>query len=189
MKKLLAILIVSMLATASFAQKIGYIDSEEIMEKLPEYTEAQAEIDRFSQQWQDELEKKYAEIERLYKEYTASEVLLPEDTKKDKQQEIFDAERDAKEYRESKFGYNGDLFQLQTNKIKPIQDRIMRAVKVVAQKKKFAMVYDKAGDVTWLYTDPAYDLSDEVRKELGIEDEKNNNSTPGRPGTSGRTGG
>ncbi|MEM6263028.1 MAG: OmpH family outer membrane protein [Bacteroidota bacterium] len=153
------------------AQKVGYIDSEKIMAKIPEYQSSQQEIERVSEKWQKQLEEKYAAIEQLYQNYTAQEVLLPEDIKKEKQEEIFKAEREAKEFRESKFGYNGALFLLQESKVKPIQDKLMRAVAVVAKKKRYAFVFDKAGEVTWMYTDGGYDISDDVLEEMGYKEE------------------
>jgi len=177
MKKSIAlgVLCMGLLATA-WGQKIGYVNTELIMNKMEEYKEAQKEIDRFSAEWQSKLEEMYADVERLYTEYTAIEVLLEDDDKEIKQAEIFAKEREAKEYREEKFGYNGALFRLQEAKVRPIQDKVISAVKVVARRKKFAMVYDKAGDSTWLFTDPAYDLSDEVIEELGLEEEEKTNN-------------
>ena len=127
MKKPFALAIVMGLALSmSFAQRIGYVNTEDIMGKIPEYQAAQSEIERVSQRWQKELEEKYAAIEQMYNEYQAQEVLLPEDIKQEKQENIFQAEREAKEFREKKFGYNGELFSLQESKVKPIQDRGFR---------------------------------------------------------------
>jgi outer membrane protein len=176
MKRTIALgLLIGALLTTVWGQKVGYVNTDLIMNKMKEYKEAQTEIDRFSTEWQSKLEELYAEVERLYTEYTAIEVLLEEDDKEAKQAEIFAKERQAKEYREEKFGYNGALFRLQEAKVRPIQDKVISAVKVVAKRKKFAMVYDKAGDTTWLYTDPAYDLSGEVAEELGLNEEEKKN--------------
>ena len=156
------------------AQKVGYVNTEDIMQKMPEYKEAQSEIDQISNLWQTELEKKYAAIEQMYQEYAAQEVLYTEEVKQQKQDAIFQLERAAKEYREEKFGYNGNLFSLQENKLKPLQEKIMKAVKEVITRRKYAMVFDQAGNTTWLYTDPAYDLGPEVLEELGLGEEEEN---------------
>lgn len=173
MKKLftLAVIVLSALSIAN-AQKVGYVDSEMIMDKIPEYKEAQEDIERISERWQKELEAKYQEIEDLYSEYQAREVLLSEDVKKEKQEEIFQAERDAKEYREKKFGYSGELFSMQESKVKPIQDKVFKAVETIAKRKRVDMVFDKSGETNWLYTNAVYDLSQEVMDELGISDER-----------------
>lgn len=174
MKKLftLAIILISAMSFAT-AQKTGYVDTEKIMEKIPEYKEAQEDIERISERWQKELEAKYQEIEEMYSEYQAREVLLSEDVKREKQEEIFQAEREAKEYREKKFGYNGELFDLQENKVKPIQDKVFRAVETIAKRKRIDFVFDKSGETTWLYTNAVYDLSNDVMEELGVSDERN----------------
>lgn len=166
------------LTTSVFAQKIGYVNSKDILSKMNEYNSAQSEIDAVSKKWQAELEKLYQNIDNKYKEYQANEVIMPEDIRKDKQEEIFKLEREAKEYREKKFGYTGELFQLQDAKIKPLQDRIIKAVETVAQKKRVDLIFDKAaGDVTWLYTNAIFDITPDVQKEMGID-----------PGTSSGTG-
>lgn len=162
---------------AGFAQaKVAYVNTQAILEKIPEYTSVQTEIDRISQKWQQELEGMYQEIESLYQDFVKNEVIWPKDLKEEKQQEIFEKERKAKEFREQKFGYSGELFQIQDAKIKPIQDRVFKAVEAVAKKKRFNFVFDKAGEVTWLYTDSRYDLSAEVEEELGLNEEKENGS-------------
>lgn len=160
-----------LLSGSLFAQRFGYINSEEILQQIPEYQEAQQEIEDISQQWQAELEKKYQAIEEMYREYQAQEVLLPEDVKKERQEAIFQAEREAKEYREKKFGYDGELFALQDAKVQPIQERLFRAVEATAKRKNINFIFDKAGEVTWLYTDAKYDLKADVLEELGIDPE------------------
>jgi outer membrane protein len=156
--------------SASFAQKVGYVNTKEVMSQMEEYTTAQSEINGVSQKWQQDLEKFYQVIEDKYKDYQANEVIMPEDLRKQRQEEIFKLEREAKEYKEKKFGYNGELFQLQDTKVKPIQDRVLKAVETIAVKKRVDFVFDKAsGDVTWLYTNSTFDLTPELQKELGLE--------------------
>lgn len=172
MKKLIVYVFI-LFSTISwgFSQKIGYVNTKDIMAKLEEYNSIQDEINRTSQKWQQELEKMYQTIEEKYRDYDANLVIMPEDVRKDKQEEIFKLEREAKEYREKKFGYNGELFQLQDTKVKPIQEKVMKAVEAVAQRRRVDFVFDKAaGDVSWLYTNATFDLTPDVKKELGVED-------------------
>lgn len=159
-----------LLAATSFAQKIAYVNTETILAKIPEYKAAQDEVDRISKQWEKQLEEKYKAIEQMYNDYTSQEVILPEDVRKQRQEAIFKAEREAKEFREAKFGYSGELFQLQNTKVKPIQDRVFKAVETVAKAKVYDMVYDKAGDVTWLYVNEKFNLTADVMAELGIRE-------------------
>ncbi len=156
--------------TAIFAQKIGYVNSKDVMSKMNEYNIAQKEINSVSEKWQQELEKQYKLIEEKYRDYQANEVIMPEDVRKERQEEIFKLEREAKEYREKKFGYNGELFQLQDTKVKPVQEKVMKAVASIAEKKRVDFVFDKAaGDVNWLYTNAIFDLTEDVKKELGVD--------------------
>ncbi|MDX1907774.1 MAG: OmpH family outer membrane protein [Bacteroidia bacterium] len=172
MKKILTLTLISLMTlSAAVAQRVGYVDSNKIMEQIPEYKAAQDEIERVSQKWQKELEAQYQNIEKLYKDYQEQEVLLPEDVRVARQEEIFQAEREAKEYREKKFGYNGELFALQESKVKPVQDQVMRSVEKVAQKKRYDFVFDKAGEVTWMYTNNLYDLTNDVLVDMGLLDE------------------
>ena len=137
---------------------------------MNEYNNAQKEINSVSEKWQQELEKQYQVIEEKYRDYQANEVIMPEDVRKERQEDIFKLERDAKEYREKKFGFNGELFQLQDTKVKPIQEKVMKAVEAVAVKKRVDFVFDKAaGDVNWLYTNALFDMTEDVKKELGID--------------------
>ncbi|MEL7533519.1 MAG: OmpH family outer membrane protein [Bacteroidota bacterium] len=171
MKKVFALSMALILFTGvAMAQKIGYVDSNYIMEQIPEYEQAQTEIENISKKWQDELERRYQSIEQMYTDYTAEEVLLPEAVRQERQEEIFQAEREAKEYREEKFGYSGELFRLQESKVQPIQDKVFKAVEAVAARKRFDFVFDKAGEVTWLYTNATYDLTTDVLEELGFSD-------------------
>jgi len=177
MKKVFSLIIV-LVATISFAsaQRFGYIDTEYVLSQIPDYQAAQDEIEDASEKWQEELEKMYQNIERLYSEYQAGEVLMTEETRKARQEEIFQAERLAKEFREEKFGQEGEIFQLQEEKIRPIQEQIFESVEKIAKTKRIDFVFDKAGDVIWLYTNAAFDLSNEVLAELGfkVEEEANN---------------
>lgn len=171
---LFSFLLLAFSASFGQSQKLGYVDTEAILEKIPEYGVAQQEIERITEQWQKELEKKYSDIETLYANYQAQEVLLSEDVKRQRQDEIFAAERDAKEYREKKFGYNGELFQLQEAKVKPIQEKVFKAVEAIAERKRFSFIFDKAGEVTWLHLNSSFDITQDVLEELGVKEENKN---------------
>lgn len=158
-----------MLSTIAFAQKSGYVNTQSILQLMPEYKTAQQEIDAASQKWQKELEEKYQKIETLYKKYQSEEVLLPDDIKKQRQDEILDAEREAKEFKQKKFGYDGELYKLQDEKVKPLQEKVYNAVETVAKEKKIDFVFDKAGNTGLLYTNALFDLTDLVIQKLGLQ--------------------
>ncbi|MBC8146542.1 MAG: OmpH family outer membrane protein [Bacteroidetes bacterium] len=170
MKRLL-IVSVLMLSTAiiTFGQKYAYVDSEYILENISEYRIAQEQLDALSVEWQKEIEDKFAEVDRLYKAYQAEAVLLPEDMKRKREDEIIKKEKEAKELQKKRFGKDGDLFKKRQELVKPIQDRIYNAIEKIATEGNYGVVFDKSGSLTMLYTNPKYDKSDAVLDELGYK--------------------
>jgi len=168
MKKLvlIAVMIFSVFAFAT-AQKFAYVDTDYILENIPEYNDAKALLDDLSEQWQHEIEEKYAEIDLLYKAYQAESVLLPEDMKKKKEDEIIKKEKGVKELQRQKFGQDGELFKKRQELIKPIQEKIYNAIEEMAVQRNFAIIFDKSGSLSMLFADAKYDLSDDVLDELG----------------------
>ncbi|HOI88120.1 MAG TPA: OmpH family outer membrane protein [Lentimicrobium sp.] len=168
MKKTLIVALVMIFATAgAFAQKFAYIDSEFILENIPEYSDAKTEIDELSIQWQAEIEQKFTEIDQLYKNFRAEAVLLPDDIKTKREEEIISKERAAKELQKQRFGNNGDLFKRRQELIKPIQEKIFAALESLAASDNYAVIFDKAGSVSMMYTNPRYDISEEVLDKMG----------------------
>lgn len=170
MKKLIitttATLLLAMLA---HAQKYAFIDTEYILENIPAYTAAQNQLDQLSSQYQKELESMHAEIEQMYKDYQAESVLLSEDMKRKREDVIISKEKDYKQLQAKYFGPNGDLFKKRQGLIKPIQDDIFNAVQEIANDGGYAMIFDKAGGTTLFFTNPRYDLSDQVLEKLGYK--------------------
>jgi len=168
MKKFASIFSVLMLATVlAGAQKFAYVDSQYILDNIPEYAEAQAQIDELSLQWQKEIEAKFAEVDKMYQDYQAQSVLLPEDMKKKKEQEIVDKEREAKNLQKLRYGKDGDLFKKRQELIKPIQERIYNAIQEIATESNYMLVFDKAGSLSMMYANPKYDISDDVLDNMG----------------------
>ena len=170
MKRLIGILFLTFcIAGIVSAQKIGYVDSKFILEQMEEYTSAQEEIDALSKKWQRELEDMYAKIEQMYKDYQAEEVLLTDDVKKQRQEDIFEAERKAKEFKKGKFGYDGELYKVQDEKIKPIQDKVYDAIEQMAKERRLDFIFDKSANTGILYTNAVYDRTDDVMVKLGLK--------------------
>ena len=168
MKKIaLLTLAFALISLTGWGQRFAFIDSEYIMENIPEVQAAEMEIEQLSVQWQADIEAKFAEIDRLYREYQAEAPLLPEEMKKQREDVIIQKEREAKELQMRRFGRDGDLFRKRQELIKPIQDRIYTAVEEIATRGNYAIIFDKAGGVTMLFTDMRYDLSDEVLQRMG----------------------
>jgi outer membrane protein len=151
------------------AQKFGYVDTEFIFGKMPDYQKAQAEIDRFADKWSRDIQDKYVEIDKLQKAYQAEEILMPDDVKRDRQRAIGDREREAREYNNKVFGYEGLLFQKKKELMKGPMETVNRAIEKVATGRKLDFVFDKASDFVMLYTNPRHDYTDYVLEELGLD--------------------
>ncbi len=150
------------------AQRWGYVDTKAILEKIPEYKAAEQEIEQISQKWQKELEAMYANIEKMYQKYEAEKVLLTADVQRKREEEIINEEKKAKEFQKKKFGYEGELFKLREEKVKPIQDKLFKAIEDLAKEKRIDFMLDKSGAVTVLYFNPEYDMTQAVLKKMGI---------------------
>lgn len=170
MKKisLIVVLLMAVGATA-MAQKYAYIDTEYILQNIPAYNAAQEQLDQISSQYQKELETMHNEIEKMYKDYQAESVLLSTDMKRKREDVIVSKEKNYKELQRKYFGPKGDLFKKRESLIKPIQDDIFNAVQNLATEGSYAVIFDKAGSLTMLYTNPKYDLSDQVLEKLGYK--------------------
>jgi outer membrane protein len=150
------------------AQKVGYVDTQALLERMPEYKAAEQEIERLTQQWQKEIDDLYARVEQLFQQYREQEPLMSPEMKRRKQDEIEAEERKARELQRKRFGPNGDLFKQREEKMKPILDRLNQAIQAVAQEKKFSIVLDRSAGANILYAEPAYDLTDAVAAKLGL---------------------
>lgn len=170
MKRLFLTLILPLLATtAVFAQRFAYVDSEYILKHIPEYASSQKQIASISDQWQKETDARFQEIDRMYKAYQADQVLMTGDMKKRRENEIIDKEKAAKDFQRQKFGPDGELAQRSTALIKPIQDRVAKAVQAVAESENLDMIFDKNSEVIMLYANPRYDKSAAVITRLGLK--------------------
>ncbi|MDL2296322.1 OmpH family outer membrane protein [Bacteroidales bacterium OttesenSCG-928-C03] len=167
-KKLLLFVMMAFLTLPLFSQKYAYIDSEYILGNMPEYTEAQAELDRVAAVWQREIEAKFKTIDSMYKKYQVEAITLPESMKKNREEAIIAAEKDAKDLQKKRFGKDGDLFKKREELVKPIQDRVFTAIDEYAREKGYAFVFDTAGAMTIVYADPKWDINAEILQKLGI---------------------
>jgi outer membrane protein len=152
------------------SQKFGYIDSDFILNKMPEYKKAQDEIDQLASGWQKEVEDLQKKVDGLYRAYTAEQVLLTEEMKQGRLEEINKKETELKEYNKKVFGFGGLFFLKKQELIKPLQDKVFEAVEKVAKSNRLAIIFDKSGELVMIYTDPRHDYTDFVLEELGLGD-------------------
>lgn len=146
------------------AQKYCVIDSKYILEKLPEYNDAQDALNKQSEQWQQEVDQKMQFIDQMYRSYQAERPMLSEEARKKREDEIITKEKEAKELQKKYFGYEGEVFKKRQTLVKPVQDKVFNAVQKYAQTRGYDMVYDKAGGVTIFYADPKLDKSEDILK-------------------------
>jgi len=169
-KNLLLIVLAIGLSLSAFSQqqRHGYIDSEYILGNIPEYKEAQKELDRLAANWQRDIERRFASIDSMYKQYQVEAITLPENLKQKREEAIIKAEQDAKDLQRKRFGKEGDLYKKREELVKPIQDRVFNAIEAIAKDRGYAFVFDVAGSMTIVYADPKFDLNDMVMQRLGI---------------------
>jgi outer membrane protein len=167
-----ALIALMIFSSVAFAQKYAYVNTEYILENIPEYKSSMQQLDNISLTWQKEIEDRYTIIDKLYKAYQAEQVLLTEEMKKRRQDEITSKEKDVKDLQKQRFGVEGDLFKKKQELIKPIQDKIYNAVKKLATDGSYAVIFDKSSELIMLYANPKYDKSDDILKALGYNVQK-----------------
>ncbi|HCC69625.1 MAG TPA: hypothetical protein DEQ09_00510 [Bacteroidales bacterium] len=157
------------LAGTTFAQKYAFVDTEYILNNIPSYTAAQEKLDEISKAWEKEIADAYDMVEGMYKNYQNEVVLLSREAKIKREEEIINKEKEAKDLQTKYFGVEGELFTKRQELIQPIQDEIYNAVKEIAAEGNYAVIFDTSSGMNMLYTDPRYDLSDEVLEKLGYK--------------------
>ncbi len=171
MKKLTFLFIVLLFGTVkAYGQlKIGYIDSDAIMKELPDAQDAQKKIDAQIQEWQDELRKMEAGWKLKYNDYNKRKLIMSNKKRAETEQELMKIEKNISDFRQKKFGVNGELFKKQEDLMKPIQNRVFNAIQEVAKEQDLDFVFDKSGSVLFLYAKKKYDITSLVLDKLKNE--------------------
>lgn len=170
MKRILVTMILVLGAIGgSYAQRYCVIDTKYILETIPDYKDAQKKLDAVAEQWQKEIDAKFQEVDKMYKSYQAEAVMLTDDLKRKREDEIIAREKEAKDLQKKRFGYEGDLFKKREELVKPIQDKIYNAVQKLAASRMYDFVLDKSGGITVIFADPKLDKSEEILKALGVK--------------------
>lgn len=149
-------------------QRIGYVDSQYILDNLPEYATVQQKLDQLEKQWREEIQQKREEVRSLEEEFRAWELLYTEEERAQKQEEIEQARQEVEQLRERYFGPEGELYSRQQELMRPIQERILEAVESVATAEGYDYVFDRKGEALFMFARDTHDLSDQVLRELGI---------------------
>ena len=176
-------------------QKFAYVDSDYILSNIPEYADAQEELNALSTKWENEIKAIYDQVSSMYRKYQTEMVLLSEDQKHAREQEIINKEQEAKNLQMQYFGSEGQIYQKQTELIQPIQEKLYTAVTEVAQTKGYAFIFDLASGTSILYASDKADVSDDVLDQLSNvmqtvrrEDRKRSNAASGTGSSSKGSG-
>ena len=164
---LITLLLFANISAIAQSQKYAYVDTQYILDNIPEFQDAQDELDEISKKWQKEIENNYDMVSDMYQKYQAESVLLPDDIKRKREAEIVEKEKEVKDLQRKYFGSDGELYKKRQELVQPIQEKVYNAIETIAATSNYSFVFDKAGGMTLLYTNPKYDISDDVLDEVG----------------------
>jgi outer membrane protein len=191
MKKLFIVLGIVLCAIPAFAQKFGYVDADFILSKMPSYQKSQQDIEQAAQKWEEDIRKKFEAVEKLRKDLQAEELLLTEEMKAERLEEINKLYKEAADYQKKIFGYKGLFFSRQQELMKPAQEELHKALEKVVRKNKLQFIFSNTEGLTILYAEPRHDYTEEVLEVLGLKEEKQapeeKTTTPNTPNNTKNT--
>lgn len=152
-----------------FSQRYAIIDTKYILDKMPEYKTAQKQLDDVAATWQKEIDGMQTELDRMYKDFDAEQVMLSEELKQKRQDQLFTKEKGLRDLQRKRFGFEGDLFKKRGELIKPVQDKVYNVVQKLAVQRGYDFILDKSEGITVIFADPKLEKSDDVLRELGIK--------------------
>lgn len=149
--------------------RYAIVDTKYILDKMPEYKEAQKALDQNSAKWQKEIDDKQSALDKMYKDFEAEQIMLSDTLKKKREDQLFNKEKEVRDLQRKRFGYEGDLFKLRQDLVKPIQDKVYNAIQQLAVNRMYDFILDKSEGITVIFADPKLDKSEDVLKLLGIK--------------------
>lgn len=152
------------------AQRIAYVDVDQILNAVPEYKVAQDELDQTAAKWKQEIQTKYNEIDQMYRRYQAEQVLLSETQAAQREEDIVNKEKAVQQLQRRRFGPEGELFEKRKDLVQPIQERVYTAIENYAKDRGFDFVLDKSGGASMIYANPEFDRTKDILKKLGISE-------------------
>ena len=168
MKKLIIVAGIMLVGLSIQAQKYAIIDTRYILDKMTEYGQAQKQLDDIAADWQKDIDAKQTALDRMYKDYEAEQVMLSEELRKKREDQLFVKEKELRDLQRQRFGFEGDLFKKRQELIKPIQDKVFNAVQKLSVARGYDFVLDKNEGITIIFADPKLDKSEDVLRELGV---------------------
>ncbi len=152
--------------SSGYAQKIAYVDMDKIMEAVPEYKTAQTELEQTAERWRQEIAKEYENIEQMYRDYQAREVLMSDEMRKQKQDEIINKENKVRELQKKRFGPEGELFKKRQSLVKPIQEKVYKTIEKLAKDRGIDIIFTAPDGSTIIYAEGDKDVTEDVIKRL-----------------------
>lgn len=168
-KKGILVSFLFLLVIAAYGQRYAYVDTQYILNNIPAYKAAQDKLNQLSYEWQQELENKQDKLDQQTNEFQSEKVLLTEEMIEKRRNQLEQSRRELQELKRKYFGPEGQLYQKRQELVRPIQEEVYTAIETIAKRGNYAVIFDAAGESKMLYTDPGYDKSDQVLKELGYK--------------------
>lgn len=168
MKKIALLTLLLGFGLMGFSQKYAIIDTRYILDKMPDYKEAQKQVDDIAGGWQKEIDAKQSELDKMYKDYESEQVMLSPELRQKREDQLFNKEKDLRDLQRKRFGFEGDLFKKRQELVKPIQDKVYNAVQKMAVQRGYDFVLDKSEGITIIFADPKLDKSEDVLRDLGV---------------------
>ena len=169
MKKVLFAICFLCFGFLTYAQKYAIIDTKYILDKMPDYRAAQKQLDDVAATWQKEVDGMQTELDKMYKDFDAEQVMLSDDLKQKRQDQLFTKEKNLRDMQRKRFGFEGDLFKKRQELVKPVQDKVYNAVQKLAVQRGYDFILDKSEGITVIFADPKLEKSDDVLRELGVK--------------------
>ncbi|RXK80868.1 OmpH family outer membrane protein [Filimonas effusa] len=169
MNKIVLLICLLVLGYTGYSQRYAIIDTKYILNKIPEYKQAEQKLQQTSDLWQKEIDAKQAALEKLYKDYEAEKVMLSPELQKKREDELYNREKEVRDLQRKRFGYEGDLFKERQKLVKPLQDKVYNAVQKLAVARGYDFILDKSEGITVIFADPKLDKSDDILRDLGVK--------------------
>ena len=168
MKKYFFLALLLTAGMAGFSQKYAIIDTRYILDRMPDYKQAQKQLDEVAADWQKEIDTKQGDLDKMYKDFEAEQVMLSEELRKKREDQLFMKEKELRDLQRKRFGFEGDLFKKRQELVKPVQDKVYNAIQKMAVARSYDFILDKSEGITVIFADPKLDKSEDVLRELGI---------------------
>ncbi len=169
-KRVLFILAIAMVFSFSAdAQRIAYVDVNRLLETMPEYQKSQKELDQTAAKWRQDIAQEYDVIKGMYNKYQAEQVLMSDDMRTQKEEEIMNAEKRVREMQKQKFGPEGALFKKRQDLVRPIQEKVYTTIEDYANEKGYDFIFDKSASSGMIFSNARYDKTDDLLQKLGLK--------------------